>query len=87
MKIKLHYRTGGLEHKKIGREGDILVLPASFKGVVKEIEANTVEELFAQYPPLKISDNLIKAVQELLDGKRESLTYNFGKGNAKFYTE
>ena len=45
------------------------------------------EELFEKYSPAIKLEKLVSAIEDALSGKRESVVYNFGKGNARFYFE
>lgn len=85
--VKVHFRTGGTERKIVGVPGDLLVMPETYKSTTETVEVSTPEELFEKYPPTIKSDKLVTAIEEALSGKRESVVYNFGKGNATFHFE
>lgn len=82
MRIKVTFRIGGTE-KNILTDG--FRMPDTYRTEKKEFDCNSVEELFSMFPPVNPSENLKKAAKEFIAGKRNSLTYNFGKGNSTFY--
>lgn len=75
MKIEVVIRTNRTEFKN-GVQ--------SYVSQSEFVEVESAEELFNIYKPLKQSENLKKAVEDLINGKRTKVEYNFGKGNALF---
>lgn len=82
MKANVTYRIGGVQ-RNIAPDG--LRLPDTYRVNNEVFECDSVEELFSMFPPVKVSENLKKAAQDFLNGLRDSLIYNFRKGNSVFY--
>lgn len=78
------YRIGGIQRNILN---DGFIMPETYRVDKKEFECNSVEELFSIFPPVRSSENLNKAAQDFLNGERDTLTYNFGKGNSTFYAK
>ena len=85
--IEVHYRVGRTERIFGGydEEGNEYYLPESHKSTTETIEVETAKDIIELFPPLKPSENLLNALTELIDGRKDKVVYNFGRGNATFF--